>query len=290
MKLCPACDTPFDDPDWRCPHCGWAPDSLDGFPALAPTLAREGEGFRPEYFAELATLEAGNFWFRSRNALIVRALRRHVPNLQSFLEIGCGTGFVLSGVAAAFPEAALAGSEIFSAGLPHAAKRVPKAEFMQMDARSIPFQSQYDAVGAFDVLEHIAEDEKVLAQIHRTIKPGGTIVLTVPQHPWLWSRQDEMACHVRRYTAGDLRRKVEQAGFTILQETSFVSLLLPIMWLSRRFGRRTQDQALDPLAELKIGELANRLLRTVMDIEQFTLNCGIRFPAGGSRLLLARKV
>jgi len=290
MKLCPACDIPFDDPDWRCLHCGWMPDSFGGFPVFAPALAREGEGFRPEYFAELTTLEAGNFWFQSRNALIVHTLRRHVPNLQSFLEIGCGTGFVLSGVAAAFPEASLAGSEIFSAGLPHAAKRVPKAKFMQMDARSIPFKSHFDAVGAFDVLEHIAEDEKVLAQIHRSIKPGGAIVLTVPQHPWLWSRQDEMACHVRRYTAGELRRKVEQAGFTILQESSFVSLLLPIMWLSRRFGRRTQGQTFDPLAELKIGKLANRFLRTVMDIERLTLNCGINFPAGGSRLLIARKV
>jgi SAM-dependent methyltransferase len=290
MKLCSACDASFDDPDWRCHYCGWAADSLDEFPALAPALAREGEGFRPEYFAALATLEAGNFWFQSRNALIVRALRRHVPNLQSFLEIGCGTGFVLSGIASAFPEAALAGSEIFSAGLPYAAKRVPKAEFMQMDARRIPFKSHFDAVGVFDVLEHIAEDEKVLAQIYRAIKPGGAIVLTVPQHPWLWSRQDEMACHVRRYTAGELRRKVEQAGFTIIQETSFVSLLLPIMWLSRRFGRRAQDQDFDTLAELKIGEFANRLLRTVMDVERFALDCGMRFPAGGSRLLIARKV
>lgn len=290
MKICPTCNNRFDEPGWCCMACGWMPGSQGGFAMLAPALAREGGGFKPEYFAELATLEAGNFWFQSRNALIVHALERHIPHLRSFLEIGCGTGFVLSGIAVNFPDTTLTGSEIFSAGLSYAAKRVPKAEFVQMDARCIPFESHFDAVGAFDVLEHIAEDEAVLAQIRRSIKPGGVIVLTVPQHPWLWSTQDEMACHVRRYTAKELQRKVEGAGFAVLWETSFVSLLLPMMWLSRRFGRRKQAQAFDTLAELKIGDIPNYLFRAVMNIERFMLAWGMRFPVGGSRLLIARKV
>lgn len=289
MKVCPACGTRFDNHAWHCPSCDWVSDTIDGFPALAPALTREDEGFRPEFFDQLAALEAGNFWFQSRNALIVRVLRRYSADLRSFLEIGCGTGFVLSGIAAAFPQAALAGSEIFSAGIPHAARRVPRATLMQMDARAIPFESHFDVIGAFDVLEHIPEDEKVLTQIYRAVKSGGTIVLTVPQHPWLWSCQDEMACHVRRYTAKELREKVERAGFVVLYETSFVSLLLPIMWLSRRFGRNRQNATVDPLAELKIGKVANHLLRVVMDVEEFILKLGMRFPAGGSRLLLARK-
>ena len=290
MKFCPACETRYDRDDWHCPNCGWDSDTVDGFPALAPALAREGEGFKSEFFDELAALEAGNFWFQSRNALIVRVLRRYSANLRSFLEIGCGTGFVLSGIASVFPQAKLTGSEIFSAGIPYAAKRVPTAALMQMDARAIPFESHFDVIGAFDVLEHISEDEKVLAQIHQAIKPGGTTILTVPQHRWLWSKQDEIACHVRRYTAKELRNKVEQAGFVVLYETSFVSLLLPVMWLSRRFGRTGQGEAVERMSELKIGKAANRLVRTVMDVERFFLNLGMRFPAGGSRLLVARRM
>lgn len=288
MKLCAVCEAQIDTEEWHCRLCEWVPEAAEGFPILAPMLAREGEGFRPDFFDQLATLEAGNFWFQSRNALVMSVLRQYTPHFRSFLEIGCGTGFVLSGVAAAFPQATLAGSEIFSAGIPYAAKRVPHAMLMQMDARIIPFESHFDVIGAFDVLEHIAEDEIVLAQIRRAVKPGGTIVLTVPQHRWLWSSQDEMACHVRRYTANELRSKVVKAGFAILYETSFVSLLLPVMWVSRRFARK--DAAIDPLAELKIGRATNYFLRTVMSVERILITLGLRFPAGGSRLLVARKV
>nr|VFK12098.1 MAG: Putative methyltransferase [Candidatus Kentron sp. LPFa]VFK28151.1 MAG: Putative methyltransferase [Candidatus Kentron sp. LPFa] len=55
-----------------------------------------------------------------------------------FLEIGCGTGFVLSGIAEAFPEAKLVGTDAFSAGLAYAARRVPGAALYQMDARCLP--------------------------------------------------------------------------------------------------------------------------------------------------------
>ena len=82
-----------------------------------------GAGFRPEAFEQLAALEAQNFWFRARNRLIVWALKKHFPNMRRYLEIGCGTGYVLAGVAQAYPAAKLVGSEIFSVGSPFAASR-----------------------------------------------------------------------------------------------------------------------------------------------------------------------
>ena len=50
---------------------------------------------------------------------------------------------------------------------------------------------------AFDVIEHIDEDEMVLTQMYKALQPNGGMILTVPQHPFLWSNQDEFACHVR---------------------------------------------------------------------------------------------
>src|SRR5215475_3101671 len=104
MKLCIRCDKTFEDSGWRCPACLHQPASIDGHIAFAPTLARESEGFEAEYFPRLAEQEAGNFWFRSRNRLLVWALRQYFPQAQNFLEIGCGTGFVLSGLRGAFPD------------------------------------------------------------------------------------------------------------------------------------------------------------------------------------------
>ena len=164
MKVCLHCKYIFSSDGWTCPSCGHQPEQLNGIDAHAPEFAHAGGGFKPEYFSELSRLEAGNFWFRARNELILWALRKYQPNASTFLEVGCGTGFVLSGISRTSPKIALSGSEIFLAGLSHAAKRVPSAHFMQMDARRVPFVEEFDAIGAFDVLEHIEEDEKVLRQ------------------------------------------------------------------------------------------------------------------------------
>lgn len=255
---------------------------------MAPALAHGGAGFQPEAFAELAALEASNFWFRARNHLIVWALRRHFPQMRRYLEIGCGTGYVLAGVAQAYPQATLTGSEVFSVGLPYAARRVGNAELLQMDARCIPYQEEFDVIGAFDVLEHIEEDEAVLTEMLRALRPGGGIVLTVPQHPWLWSRQDEYACHVRRYRVGELREKVLRAGFEVELETSFVSLLLPAMLASRLVQRKASANS-DHMAELNLPTLINRVFEVVMNIERLFVRSGMRFPAGGSLLMIARK-
>lgn len=288
MKRCLHCDRCFDRPDWHCPACGFRPPLIDGLPALAPELALGGAGFHPEAFADLARLEAANFWFRARNRLIVWALRRYFPDMARFLEIGCGTGYVLSGITDAFPQAHLVGSEVFSAGLSFAARRLPKAELLQMDARSIPYDSEFDVIGAFDVLEHIEEDEAVLVEMHRAIAQHGGIILTVPLHPWLWSRQDEYACHVRRYCVGELSEKVRRAGFRLLFQTTFVSLLLPAMVVSRLANLHALAKA-DPLAELKLPGLINRVFLAVMQAEFGLIRAGIRFPVGGSLLLVATK-
>ena len=140
----------------------------------------------------------------------------------------------------------------------------------------------------FDVLEHIEDDALVLAQAHRALRHGGRLMITVPQHPFLWSQYDEHAHHVRRYSARDLRDKVVAAGFRIVMMTSFVSLALPLMALSR-FMRRAPRAGFDVLAELRVGRLANYLLESVLALERVLIRIGARFPAGGSLLLLAQR-
>lgn len=289
MKKCLQCATTFAGEKINCPACNWAPASVNQFPAYAPELAQENSGFKAEYFTRLSELEAGNFWFRGRNKLILWALRQFCQNLNSFLEIGCGTGYVLSGIANQYPNAQLFGSEIFSAGLKFAAERTPAVNFMQMDARRLPFVDEFDAIGAFDVLEHIEEDEAVLAMMHQAVKPGGILLLTVPQHAWLWSPTDDYACHVRRYTASDLHRKIEAAGFTVVRSTSFVSALLPAMLASRAMQKISGRIDDNPTAELELSPWLNATLGTVLNAEVAAIQRGVNLPVGGSRLVVAQK-
>lgn len=288
MKVCLQCKNIFSSDECGCPSCGHQPKRLNGIEAHAPEFANGGGGFKPEYFSELSRLEAENFWFRARNELILWALRTYKPNAGNFLEVGCGTGFVLSGIAHAHPEMALSGSEIFLAGLSHAAKRAPSAQFLQMDARQVPFVDEFDAIGAFDVLEHIEEDEAVLAQLYKAIKIGGVLLVTVPQHPRLWSASDEYACHLRRYTRLEIEQKILASGFELLRSTSFVTSLLPAMMLSRLFQKR-KTESFDPTSELKINSVLNILFYRLMIFEFAGIRLGINYPVGGSRLIVARK-
>ena len=288
MKRCAACRADFEAVDWKCPKCAHVPPSVSGFVSLAPDFAAAGGGFRPEMFEQLSTLEAQNFWFKARNRLIIWALKRHFPGMKRYLEIGCGTGYVLAGVAHAYPAAKLVGSEIFSVGLPYAASRLKTTELVQMDARNIPYPEEFDVIGAFDVLEHIEEDETVLMSIWHALRPGGGVAFTVPQHPWLWSGADDNACHVRRYKVGELREKVRRAGFTIELDTSFVSLLLPAM-LASRITKQRSKTCEETMPELNLPKWLNRIFEVIMTAERRLIQAGLRFRFGGSRLLVATK-
>jgi ubiquinone/menaquinone biosynthesis C-methylase UbiE len=141
--------------------------------SFAPGLAAGNDGFGAGYFEQLFKVEAGNFWFRSRNKLLLWALRKYFPHAENFFEIGCGTGYVLSGIQREFSSLRLYGSDIFSNGLLFAQQRLSDVSLFQMDARRIPFEKEFDVIGAFDVLEHIDEDGIVLQQMFQATKPGG---------------------------------------------------------------------------------------------------------------------
>lgn len=253
---------------------------------FSPLPARDG-GFELEAFAQLAEIEHNSFWFRSRNRVIVWALRRHFPAAASLLEIGCGTGFVLAGLRDALPSLSLSGSELFTEALAFARERVRDAALYQMDARDIPFYEEFDVIGAFDVLEHIPEDEGVLAQMHAAIRTGGGVLITVPQHPCLWSPYDDYARHVRRYRRAELVEKVERAGFCVERVTSFVAFLLPLMAASRLRVRRRGE--VDLGRDLACPPRLDAALERVVGVELNLIRRGVSLPAGGSLLVAARK-
>ena len=242
--------------------------------------------FTPSSFDKLAEMESGHWWFRSRNRILLWVLKKYVGKFANFLEVGCGTGFVIQAVQEHNPKAVLCGSDYFEEGLVHARKRMPSINFTQQDVRKMDEEDLYDVIGAFDVIEHINKDELVLSNLSRALKSRGTLLVTVPQHRWLWSVVDEHACHVRRYTRGELVRKVTRSGFTVEYMTSFVSLLVPVMWLNRLRASRTNFDSMD---EFRISSWLNKLLEIIMFIELGLIKIGIKLPFGGSLLLLANK-
>jgi len=288
MKRCLHCSQTFDSIDWFCPHCGFSPEKKGELPLFSPALAKGSDGFSASSFGPLAALEEGYFWFRARNALILWALTKYGAGISSFMEIGCGTGFVLKGISRRFPRIRIVGSDVYPEGIAFAAGRFEGGEFFQMDACDIPFAKEFDAIGAFDVIEHIDEDKKVLKQIYCALKPSGLLFLTVPQHRWLWSYLDTKACHIRRYSVRELHNKVKLAGFSILFSTSFVTSLLPFMLISRLM-KRDNTRGIDPYAEFKLNPVLNKIFEGLLQFEIGLIGMGVSFFIGGSRLVVAVK-
>jgi SAM-dependent methyltransferase len=272
---------------WKCPSCGHLISQADGIATFAPELADTISGFDPKAFDDLAGVEAEHFWFVARNQLIVGLATKFFPDAHRFLEIGCGSGFVLRAIAGSRQWERLVGSELHPAGLAHARKRLPsEVEFVQMDARDIPAVRLFDLIGAFDLLEHVTDDEAVLHGMRASIQSGGGVVISVPQHPWLWSRADEVAHHVRRYRRGELESKLRRNGFEILFSSSFTSLLLPFMAASR-LRRVKQDE---DAYEFRVSPVLNWFFLKILRAEVRLTLAGVRWPLGGSRIVVARAV
>ncbi len=271
------------------------PQTIDGFKCYAPEMAHDGEDFPPQAFERFFEIEAANFWFRSRNRIIAHELRKYAAagERHRFLEIGCGTGYVLSGLAVE-NRYDLTGAEVSVKGLVYAKTRLPGVAFMQLDARDIPFASEFDAIGAFDVIEHIEEDTEVMRNVHRALAPGGVFLVTVPQHHWLWSRADDYLGHKRRYSRSELIAKLERHGFHMEFCSSFVFFLLPLMFLSRlrkkSSGRDGADGANAVFDELTLPKPVNALLELAMRIDELLIRSGVSLPVGGSLLAVARKI
>lgn len=277
---------------WSCFTCGWTPSREDGVAITAPELVGSLSGFDAQYFPVLAAIESGHFWFEPRNKLIKFFAERFFPLAQSYLEIGCGTGFVLAMMARHLNLTRVVASELHPLGFRTARQRLQEGatEWIQMDARAIPAREEFDLIGAFDVIEHIEDDEAVLRQAHDALREGGGILLTVPQHRWLWSDFDDSAYHIRRYQRGELEGKLKRAGFRILASTSYTSILLPLMMMARLLRRR-RNQAPSTVVEdeLRVPIVLNAPLKYLLELEVLATRAGMRWPIGGSRVVVATR-
>ena len=270
--------------------------------ALAAGLTRDSDGvwrahaasavdYPDEANAFCFAVEDGSFWFQHRNAVIIDIVRRFPP--PGFIaDIGAGNGYVSRGLAEAGFETLVL--EPGPNGIQNARSRglSPLVCATLQDAafrrESLP------AAAMFDVLEHIEDDIGVLRLLYEAITPGGRIYLTVPSFQILWSGEDDIAGHHRRYTIATLNERLRAAGFTPEFGTYFFApLTLPIFLLRSipsRLGFRKATDVTRISNELQPSEgTAVKVLKAVLERERKLLQRGWRIPTGSSCLAVAAK-
>lgn len=253
-------------------------------------------GYDATLFDDLARVEDRHFWFRARNVLIYKLVKKLCSGLKPgylVLEVGCGTGNVLNVLRSACDGGLVIGMERFFEGLPHARQRYA-GPLVQADARSLPFAKPFELVGMFDVLEHIPKERETLLSLRELLVPGGRLILTVPAHQFLWSHFDEAAHHCRRYSTTQIRKILAETGFEIDFVSQFMACIFPLVWAFRRIGGLRRPSGPEEarrltMREFRVVPVINGLLASVMTLETRWLARGHKLPFGTSLVVVARR-
>jgi SAM-dependent methyltransferase len=132
---------------------------------------------------------------------------------------------------------------------------------VRADVRHLPIvDSSADLVVAFDLLEHVVEDDQVLCEVSRVLRPGGWFFVAVPADMALWSAHDEAVGHVRRYTRDGLTDLVASAGLHVDDVWSWNVLARPVVVRRRK--------SLEGSHLVAPNAVMNKLLSTVIVSER----------------------
>lgn len=185
-------------------------------------------------YRQFAELEEEHFWFRGRRRIFFSLLdqwfahnKQHLGDREpEILEIGCGAGGLLRRLGRYGNAKGLELSHELSV-LANERSRRPT---ICGNAYEIPLKDEtQDLVCLFDTLEHIPDEARALVEIRRVLRPGGLAFFSVPAYQFLYSHNDRVAHHERRYTKRRLRSVVEDAGLTTVRLTYFNLLLFPVI-------------------------------------------------------------
>lgn len=224
----------------------------------------------PAAYEDMAQAQCRHWWFSARRELLRCELERlSLPDRARILEIGSGTGANLA-LLRGFGE--LTGVEMSSDAISHARRTVSDAvELRQGRWPGIASELDqcFDLVCLFDVLEHIQDDIGAVSALHRILKPGGRVLLTVPAYPWLWGPHDIALHHERRYTRHGLAQVLQAGGFQLQRISYFNTVLFPLACASRLIDRWTRTQK--PPGQVPRASI-NKLLTGIFASERHLLH------------------
>lgn len=242
----------------------------------------------PDEYARMHALEDWYWWFVARRNASARMIRDFAPQERPLriLDAGCGTGGMLD-LYRTWGDADAVGIDLspdalgFSHGRGH-------EHLVGGDLTLLPFRSgSFDVVTALDVIEHVPDDARALAEISRVLRPGGILVATVPAYQFLWGPHDVALHHQRRYSSAQFRNLVQSGGLQVERHSHLLAALFPLAAAMRLLGRNkkgNQSSATLP----RVPPLMNRALIAFQGAE-LELARRAPLPFGLTIMVVARK-
>lgn len=233
-----------------------------------------------EEFELMAAAEDHMWWFRGLHGWLldrISSLRLATP--AAVLDCGAGTGGFTRKLARRHPDYHIVALDVDERAVRFFRERNAQP-LVRGSVNSLPFPNAgFDLIVGADLLYHRAVSEQIaIAEIHRCLKPGGSVLLNLPAYGWMRSTHDVRVHTARRYTAASAAHAMNAGGFRIRESTYRNSLLFPIMALWRlTFGRVSKDSDVNDFPAWQ-----ETLFGLVIGFENRLARAGVRFPFGGS--------
>ena len=209
-----------------------------------------------------------------------------LPAAPIVIDIGCSSGYLLADLRASLPQATLVGVDLVPSGLRRARAQVADALLLQADVCALPIKdASVDVVVSANLLEHVPDDERALAEIGRVLRPGGRAVIVVPVNPDLYDYSDRLLGHERRYARGELARKARACGLKVIEDVHLGAPLYPALWVVKQRNRRRHGRLHGNTLERKVRDDIERTSdsavgRVACRFEERLLALGVRLPFG----------
>jgi SAM-dependent methyltransferase len=242
-----------------------------------------------ELYSQIQAIERDHWWYVGRRRIVLDWVQRTAaPSVAPrILDIGCGTGFNMEQLRALGYER-VCGLDLSTDALRFCRSRRLTA-LVQGDATHGPFRSaSFDLVLALDLIEHVEDDVTALRELWSMLKPGGSLIVFTPAFQFLWSHQDELSHHFRRYTATSLRRRLTESGFAVRKLSYANTILFPVVLAGRMLLKLKGRGAADVRENTLHPTWSNGLLTAAFGAERPLLRL-TNLPFGVSLLAVAVK-
>lgn len=235
---------------------------------------------------EMAEIEGDHWWFSGRRAIAKVVIDKFVSPGPGWkiLDAGCGTGGNLD-LLSSYGD--VTGMDLDEETI-EILKTKNVGRILRGGTPDVPLKREsFEFIVMFDILEHIEDDVASMKALVELLKPGGTIVITVPAFAFLWSEHDRSHHHKRHYTLPELETVMTKAGLHIEYSSYFNILLFPIIALIRlTIERIVRGNMADHLS--LPNPLVNACLRSIFSFESLLIG-RLKFAFGVSIIACGRK-